>query len=87
MPIPDQLKTHTDPDGLISRLPAKRSKKVELALGLLEDLEPGRTYTEKEITEIFSAYVLDHAYVRRELVDSGFLIRDRYGAEYRRARD
>lgn len=84
MPIPEQLRTHVDPEGIISRLPVKLSKKKELALGLLEDLEIGKTYTEKQVNEIFSRSVVDFALIRRMLVNSGLLVRDRYGKQYER---
>jgi len=84
MPIPERLRTHIDQDGTISRLPVKLSKKKELALGLLEDLEIGKTYTERQVNEIFSRSVVDFALVRRMLVNSGLLVRDRYGRQYER---
>ena len=82
MPIPDQLQSHVDPDGIISRLPVKLSKKSQLAMGLLEDLEIEKTYTEKEVNEIFSRSVVDFALIRRMLVNSGLLVRDPYGKQY-----
>jgi hypothetical protein len=50
----------------------------------LTQLEPGRTYSEKELNEVFEAYVDDFALMRRMLVEAGELERDRYGYEYRR---
>jgi hypothetical protein len=51
---------------------------------LLEQLESGRAYSEPELNDIFEEYVDDYALMRRLLVDSGKLERDRYGHEYRR---
>lgn len=66
------------------RLPAKHSKRVALCLALLESIEPGNTYYEAQINEIFQQTVDDFAFVRRTLVDMGHLERDRYGVSYRR---
>jgi hypothetical protein len=82
VPIPDQLRSHVDSDGIVSRLPVKLAKKSQLAAGLLEDLEIGKIYTEKEVNEIFSQFVVDFALIRRMLVNSGLLVRDPYGKQY-----
>ena len=84
MPIPVELATHIDASGLISRLPSRLGKKRRLALGLLEELEPGRTYSEKAVNEIFGAFVVDFALIRRILVDEGHLSRDGDGSRYQR---
>jgi hypothetical protein len=84
MPIPEHLRGHIDNDGRISRLPVKLSKKQELALGLLQEIEFGERYSETQINEILSRSVVDFAMIRRMLVSSGFLGRDRYGREYQR---
>jgi hypothetical protein len=84
MTIPSKFRGFVDSSGRISRLPVKWGKKAELADWLLEQLEPGRAYSEPELNEIFEEYVDDFALMRRLLVDSGKLERDRYGREYRR---
>ena len=53
-------------------------------MGLLEDLEIGKTYTEKQVNEVFARSVVDFALIRRMLVNSGLLVRDRYGRQYER---
>lgn len=85
MEIPAQFKSFTDSDGRITRLPVKLSKKVALAHWLLELLEPGRVYSEKEITATFIEYVDDFALMRRLLVEEGKLLRNASGSEYQRA--
>ncbi len=84
MVIPIQLKAFVNEEGRVTRLPAKHSKKLQLAISLLELFEFDRPYTESEVTEMLSAYVDDFAFVRRTLVDLGHLERDRYGREYKR---
>ena len=85
MELPAKFKGFADSDGRITRLPVKLSKKGELAYWLLELIEPGRVYSEKEITALFIEYVDDFALMRRLLVEEGKLLRDPSGAEYRRA--
>lgn len=84
MSIPTQFRTFVNADGRIKRMPVKMSKKIELSEWLLTLLDVDRVYSEKELNEIFEAYVDDFALMRRMLVEAGSLERDRYGYEYRR---
>lgn len=84
MKVPAQFRTFADFDGRIRRMPVKLSKKIELSNWLLTLVDADRVYTEMELNELFEAYVDDFALVRRLLVESGSLERDRYGYEYRR---
>lgn len=83
MSIPAQFRTFLDAEGRISRMPVKLSKKLELANWLLTLLDADRSYSEPELNAIFEAYVDDFALMRRMLVETGALERDRYGYEYR----
>lgn len=83
MNLPAGLQSFANADGRVSRLPVKWSKKVELARWLLELLEPNRSYSEAEVSEIFEQHVDDFALMRRLLVDQGLMTRDAYGREYR----
>ncbi len=84
MTVPAQFRTFVNAEGRIQRMPVKLSKKIELSQWLLTLLDAGRVYSEKELNEVFEAYVDDFALMRRMLVESGQLERDRYGYEYRR---
>lgn len=84
MIFPDSLKPFVDADGRIVRLPAKHSRKLQLALAMLQRVEVEKVYSEPEINNLFSEFVDDFAYVRRTLVDLGYLSRDAYGKCYRR---
>lgn len=54
-------------------------------------LEPGRSYTEKELNEVLEtwsshfggAFGLDHVTLRRYLADAGYVSRDSSGSTYR----
>lgn len=82
MQLPTSFRTFTDANGRIPRLPVKLSKKRELSLWLSTLLEPGRKYTEQEINALFEAYVDDFALMRRMLVDSGTVARERDCSAY-----
>ncbi|MBM7052176.1 DUF2087 domain-containing protein [Rothia sp. ZJ1223] len=66
-------------DAALTAFPAKRKARAHVLLYLVNYFEPGRTYTEKQVNEILSAFWSDFAYLRRELVDYGYLKRDKTG--------
>lgn len=67
-------------DGALTSFPAKRKARAHMLLHLVTYFEPGRTYTEPQINDILRALWPDFAYLRRELVDYGYLCRDNSGA-------
>lgn len=73
-----------DPDGVIRKLPARLAKKEQLALALLQYLPEDPEFTEADIKQCLEVFVLDHALIRRMLVDMGYLDRVRDGSVYRR---
>ena len=80
--LPSPFQVYADQSGLISRLPTRLSKKIELANWAATLFETGTQYTEKEVNEIIGQFILDYALIRRMLVNSGQLVRDRYGKQY-----
>ena len=72
-------------NGRLVAMPMKR-KNVRTALGvIIEDFEPGRSYTEEEVNLIVLQYLDDHCVLRRALVNERFLERDTAGQRYWRA--
>ena len=61
----------------LRRLPAARKKRVIVLRRLLERFEPNRDYPEREVNEVLRLAHDDVASLRRELVDYGFMVRDR----------
>ena len=54
------------------------AEKVKKSLDLiLQDFEPGRSYTEQEVNFKILDHYDDYCTVRRELVDFGLLIREK----------
>ena len=63
-------------DGRIERVPAKRKVRAAVLLEVVSRFEPGRDYREREVNEVLLGVHEDFAYLRRELVNYGYLVRD-----------
>jgi hypothetical protein len=61
----------------LRHLPAARKKRVVVLRRLLERFEPNRDYPEREVNDLLRLAHADVASLRRELVDYGFMVRDR----------
>jgi hypothetical protein len=61
----------------LRQIPASRKKRVIVLRNLLERFTPGQDYPEREVNAILSTAHDDVATLRRELVDYGFMTRDR----------
>jgi hypothetical protein len=65
-------------DGVrLRQIPASRKKRVIVLRRLLELFVPGRSYPESEVNDLLREAHDDVATLRRELVDYGFMVRDR----------
>ena len=64
-------------DGLIVALPSQLKKRKVLLDLLLDDFEPGRSYTEQEVNFKILDHYDDYCTLRRELVDFGLLKREK----------
>lgn len=72
----DVVRAFFDGDRL-RQIPASRKKRVIVLQRLLERFVPGQDYSEREVNELLKAAHDDFATLRRELVDYGFMSRDR----------
>ena len=61
----------------LRQVPAARKKRVIVLRRLLERFAPDRNYPESEVNELLREAHEDVATLRRELVDYGFMVRDR----------
>ncbi|MCE1177504.1 MAG: DUF2087 domain-containing protein [Micrococcales bacterium] len=68
------IRTFFDGERLRS-IPARRKPRAVILLHLLTRFEPGRVYAEPEVNQILGAAHEDHAFLRRELVNYGYLTR------------
>lgn len=75
------LRDYTE-NGRLKSLPSKQKKLIAVLDWLATHFEADRTYTEREVNEIISQYHEDFAGLRRDLVDFGYLRRERAGSKY-----
>ena len=61
----------------LRQIPASRKKRVVVLRRLLERFAPGRAYPESQVNDLLREAHDDVATLRRELVDYGFMVRDR----------
>ncbi|WP_379151724.1 metalloregulator ArsR/SmtB family transcription factor [Paenibacillus sp. sgz5001063] len=62
-------------DGRLRQIPAQYKKKLIALQYIVEKLEPGVVYTEKEINEFIKPFHEDYATIRREFVMHQFMYR------------
>jgi len=63
-------------DGRITNFPAALKKQLVLLQWVARQIEPGREFSEKEISAFLSQFNEDYATLRRELVDWHFMTRE-----------
>lgn len=71
------------PHGRLTTLPTAPAKRAVVLDWLSQRFEPGRRYSEREVTEALEGHGVDAVTLRRALVDAVLL--DREGGEYWRA--
>lgn len=69
-------------DGPLVRFPLKEKQRAAVLLVLAGAFEPGRRYSEKEVTEILRTRFADPTLLRRQLVEHGLLDREGGGGAY-----
>lgn len=70
------IKNFITADGKLKHVPAQLKKKLIVLEHLVQELEQGRKYTEKEMNEFIKAYHDDFATIRREFIMHQFLYRE-----------
>jgi hypothetical protein len=88
---PEELKNYLDEQERVTQWPSKRNKgKFQLLVlqYLASKLEPGATYTEKEVNALLNQYHTfnDPALLRREMVERRLIERLRDGSAYWRTK-
>ncbi|WP_054958401.1 DUF2087 domain-containing protein [Paenibacillus dakarensis] len=63
-------------EGRLSQIPAQYKKKLIVLEHLVQKLEPGREYQEKEINQFIQQYHEDYATIRREFIMHQYMYRD-----------
>lgn len=76
------LRDHTE-HGQLLQIPSKQKKLVVVLRWLATLFEPDRLYTESEVNAVLKAiHEADYVGLRRDLVDYGYLRRERGGGKY-----
>jgi len=73
---------YTRPDGGLKTIPAQRKKLEAILRYVVQDFEPGRRYSEKDVNTILARFHEDTASLRRELVGYGLMQREGGGGDY-----
>lgn len=66
----------------LTHIPRKQTKLIVVLEWLVTFFERDRIYTEREVNEILKQRNEDYAGLRRDLVDMGYLRRDKSGSKY-----
>jgi len=80
----NEIKQFLDDSGKILQLPQRQKSRYALLEYLAGKFEPDSTYSEREVNVICDKWHTfgDYFLLRRELVDNGFLCRERDGSRY-----
>lgn len=76
------LTTFLDVDGSIKEIPMQGKKLDVILRYMMKSFEPGRRYTEKEVNEIIKRFNRDVSGLRRDLIETRYLARERDGSAY-----
>ena len=76
------INNYSGPDGKLRQIPTKQRKFEAVLRYVVQAFEPGKRYTEKEVSRILEQYNEDDAVLRRGLVDRGMMARERDGSFY-----
>lgn len=75
------LRTYTR-DGRLTRIPRKELKWLIVLRWIATRFEPERRYSEKEVNAIISEIHPDYATTRRDLIEFGYMRRQKGGGDY-----
>jgi DNA-binding HxlR family transcriptional regulator len=69
-------------NGRLTQIPMQQKKKLVILRWLATQFQPDVMYSEREVNAILTRHEEDYATLRRDLVDFGFLRRERGGGKY-----
>jgi excisionase family DNA binding protein len=76
----DVIRRHFFEGGRLKQIPGRRSKRNVVLRILARSFEPGRRYSEKEVSETLATFHPDFATLRRELIMASIMKRE--GGQY-----
>jgi biotin operon repressor len=63
-------------DGKLKNIPSQRKKRLMIFEHIVQGLEPGKKYAEKELNEYIKQFHEDYATIRREFIINQFMYRE-----------
>lgn len=69
-------------NGRLREIPVKAKKEQAVLRWLITAFEPDAKYTEQQVNDILVQYFEDYVQLRRSLINSGFMDRERDGSAY-----
>ncbi|BCN31266.1 DUF2087 domain-containing protein [Anaeromicropila herbilytica] len=76
------LETYFKKDGALKEYPSREKRKLIVLDEINKNFKVGKKYSEQEINTILKRIYEDFPYIRRALVEYGFLVRTKSGEEY-----
>ena len=76
------IQTFFDENGHLKEVPAREKRKLVVLREIADNFKPGNRYTEIEINRILKRIHNDFPYIRRLMIEYGFLERTKDGSEY-----
>lgn len=76
------IRNYTNTDGTVKALPSQQKKLIAVLRYVSRDLEPGKRYSEKEISQLLEKYYPDYAFLRRGLIEFKIIERENGGGAY-----
>lgn len=71
------VKNFTHPDGTLKAIPGQMKKLIAILKYILPEFETDREYPESEVNQILERYHADYAQLRRDLVETGLMKREK----------
>ncbi|MFZ5808736.1 MAG: metalloregulator ArsR/SmtB family transcription factor [Chloroflexota bacterium] len=76
------LQNYLTPQGKIKAFPSQQKKLEAILRHVINEFQLDQHYSEKEVNQILSRLTDDTAFLRRSLIDFGFMKRSSAGSEY-----
>lgn len=76
------LQTYFDENGGLRECPAREKKKIVVLSAIADQFKKGKKYSEKEVNRLLGRIYEDYPYIRRLLIEYGFMERTKDGTWY-----
>ena len=76
------MRTYFDENGSLRECPAREKKKIVVLSTIAGQFKKGKKYSEKEVNRLLGRIYEDYPYIRRLLIEYGFMERTKDGTWY-----